>query len=67
MLEPGKILDTLGAGIFGIAGLENVVISEGTRPPDPWGSPGISPKSGDGVGTGTGFENLRGRGGDGES
>ena len=47
MLEPGKILDTLGAGIFGIAGLENVVISEGTRPPDPWGSPGISPKSGD--------------------
>ena len=41
--------------------------SEGHRPPDPRGSPGISPKSGDGVGTGTGFENLRGRGGDGES
>ena len=42
-------------------------ISEGHRPPDPRGSPGISPKSGDGVGTGTDFENLRGQGGDGES
>ena len=47
--------------------MDGIHISEGQPPPEPRGSPGISPKIGDGVGTGTGFENLRGRGGDGES
>ena len=51
---PTLLIDLVCKPPFLFSPVETTLLltSEGTHPPDPLGSPGISPKSEDGVGTG---------------